>query len=178
MDAIVSTVYLLPRQSYCLSGDDRVTGPAGLSHYLGRPCSEDGCYAVCLDGDNVLNALVYETNQAYECFCPVCQWFELGRLWDVRGFRLLAEKEYARGRDEAIPFWDFVSAGHYRLMYAMQAAPTVVYIRLRASRMPETFYVVYRVYGTATKDLWWTAGSYTYLGVLSAEDADARLDVV
>ena len=63
-------------------------------------------------------------------------------------------------------------------MYAMQVSPTVVYMRVRAERMPETFYVVYRLYGIGTKDAWWTANSYTYLGVLSADDADAMLDDV
>ena len=177
MDSIVSHVYIIPRQLFGLSCQDQVSGPAGLSLYVGPPCSEDGCYAVCLRGDNVLHALVYGTSQSYECFVPVCTWCELGRLSDIRGFQLLVEKQYACGRDPALSFWDFVSARHYRLMYAMQASPTVVYLRLRSPRMPEDFYVVYRLYGIATKDDWWRAPGYAYLGVLSADAADANLDV-
>ena len=178
MEAVVSRIYVVPRQTFSLPGSGRVVGPAGLSYYLGPPSGEDGCYAVFLDGDNVFNAYVYETNQSYDCFCPVAKWAEVGRLLDTRCFGLLVEKEYALGRDETIPFWNFVGGGHYRLMYAMQASPTVVYMRLRAERMPETFYAVYRLYGIGTKDAWWTANSYTYLGVLSADVADAMLDDV
>ena len=44
--------------------------------------------------------------------------------------------------------------------------------------MPENFYVVYRLYCIATKDDWWRARGYNYLGVLSADAADANLDDV
>ena len=177
MESVVSRAYIIPRQSFRVC-DDEVVGPGGLSFYLGLPCGEDGCYAVCLRGDNMLNALVYGTNQSYECFVPGCTWCELGRLSEIRGFQLLSEKEYACGRDATLSFWDFVSAGRYRLMYAMQAAPTVVYLRLRSPRMPEHFYVVYRVYGIVSKDDWWRGDGYAYQGVLSTDVADANLDEV
>ena len=177
MESVVSRVYIFPRQSFRV-GDDDVVGPAGLSLYLGLPYGEDGCYAVCLRGDNIFNALVYGTDQAYECFVPGCTWCELGRLSDIRGFQVLSEKEFAFGRDATISFWDFASAGRYRLMYAMQAGLTVVYLRLRSPRMPENLYVVYRVYGITSKDDWWCGHGYAYLGVLSADAADANLDEV
>ena len=44
--------------------------------------------------------------------------------------------------------------------------------------MPENFYVVYRVYGITSKDDWWCGQGYAYLGVLSADAADANLDEV
>ena len=99
-------------------------------------------------------------------------------LFDVRGFCLLFEKEYACGRDQTIPFWNFVSGGCYRLMYSMQAAPSVVYVRLRSDRMPDSLYAVYRLYRIADKDDWWTASAYAYKGILSGEAADADLDDV
>ena len=63
-------------------------------------------------------------------------------------------------------------------MYAMQAGLTVVYLRLRSPRMPENLYVVYRVHGITSKDDWWCGQRYAYLGVLSADAADANLDEV
>ena len=173
MESVISHVYILPRQ---LFGPDRLAGPAGLARYLGRPCGEDGCYAISFRGDSIHGAVVYGTTQAYDCFVPVCEWSELGPLSAIRGFQVLAEKYFAIGRPVDLSFWDFVTGGHYRLMYAMQAAATVVYLRLRSARMPENYFVVYRLYGIALKDEWWRAEGYAYLGILDTDAADAQLD--
>ena len=178
MDSVVSHIYIIPRQLFRISTNEAVVGPAGLSLYFGRASGEDGCYAVVLRGENIFSARVYGTNQAYDCFSPIGAWEDLGLLSDVRCFCLLFEKEHAFGRDQSISFWGFVSGGDYRIMYAMQAAPSVVYVRLRSPRMPDDLYAVYRLYGIADKDAWWTAPAYAYKGILSVEAADADLDDV
>ena len=150
-----------------------MAGPAGLSTYVGPPCGEDGCYAVVLVGENILAAMVYETPHSYECFCPKCSWREVGRLLDIRGFMVLWEKMYAGGRELSMSIWDAISAKHYRVLYAIQTDATVVYLRVRSDRMPLGFYVVYRLYGIDTKDLWWRASGCSCIGTLSHDEADA-----
>ena len=172
MASAVSTIYVFARQWFVAANGERVVGPAGLSAYLGSPCGEEGCYAVALVGDNVLNSIVYETMHPYECFSPTCSWKELGAILETRGFMLLFEKMWSDTSSSAT-VWDRVGGAHYRVLYALQAAATVVYLRVRSGRMPLGHYVVYRLYGIAQKEMWWHASGISYIGTLSHDEADA-----
>ena len=77
------------------------------------------------------------------------------------------------GRNLAVSLWETVSAGHYRLLYALQTDTAVVQLRLRVPRMPMGLYVVYRIYGIEQKDSWWRATDYNLKGTLLADEADA-----
>ena len=161
MAAICSAIYVCPRQWFVLPDGTRVAGPDGLSSYFGKACGED-----------VLNSIVYETMHPYECFSPTCSWKELGAILETRGFMLLFEKMWSDTSSSAT-VWERVGGAHYRVLYALQAAATVVYLRVRSGRMPLGHYVVYRLYGIAQKELWWHASGISYIGTLSHDEADA-----
>ena len=176
MAAICSVIYVCPRQWFVLPDGTRVAGPDGLSSYFGTACGEDGCYAVAINRDDVMASVVYITSSCYECFCPVGPWHEHGFLADIRGFELLFEKNYGDLDEYDMTFWSVVyamcSTKNYRVVYAMQAAATVVYLRIRSERMPAGFYAVYRLHGIETKEWWWRATGHAYLGTLSSAEAD------
>ena len=84
MESVISHVYILPRQ---LFGPDRLAGPAGLARYLGRPCGEDGCYAISFRGDSIYGAVVYGTTQAYDCFVRSVSGLNLAHYRPFEAFR-------------------------------------------------------------------------------------------
>ena len=148
-----------------------LVGPPGLVHYSKALCGEVGCYGVALVGENVARAKVYETNQSYECFSLMGPWKYAGEITSIRGFQHLLEKKIAHGRDASISLWEFFSRGHHRVMFAMQASPTAFYLRVRASRMPDGVYAIYRLDGIETVEAWWMARGYRFLGIMSYEEA-------
>lgn len=153
-------------------------GPPGLLNYNGALCGEVGCYGVALVGDNVARATVYETKQSYERFSPAGPRVYVGVLPTIRGFQLLLEKEFAYGRDLSLSLWDFFSLGCYRIMFAMQASATAFYLRARALRMPGGVYAFYPLFGIETIESWWRASGYSFVGIMSHEEAnDALSDV-
>ena len=178
MDGVVSTVYVMPAQVF-RSDAGLLFGPPGVLNYLGVPCGEAGCYGIALcDNDNVARAKVYESKQSYECFSPAGPWVYVGEVPTIRGFMLLLEKEFQYGRDSSMSLWDFFSLGCHRIMYAMQASPTSFYLRVRAPRMPDGFYAVYRIFGIETILSWWQASGYSFVGIMSYEEADDALSDV
>ena len=120
----------------------------------------------------MLKSILYETMHPYECFSPTCSWKELGAILETRGFMLLFEKMWSDTSSSAT-VWERVGGAHYRVLYALQAAATVVYLRVRSGRMPLGHYVVYRLYGIAQKEEWWRASGISYVGTLSHDEADA-----
>ena len=167
------TIYVFARQWFAVPGEGRVAGPPGLSTYVGPPCGEDGCYAVARISENVAEWIVYETDQSYECFCPMGKWRERGVLRYQSAFQRLLEKEHLCGRDVSIPYPSFLSGGHYRVMYAWQASDTAFYAWVRSDRMPESFYAVYRLYGIEYLIDWWRSRSFLYMGTMPRDEAMA-----
>ena len=174
--AVAITIYVVARQWYCSQGGERLAGPPGLCVSLGAPIAEDGCYALVVGHRNYGDAVVYESNTAYECFCPLGPWREVGRLCNIRGFRLLLDAASQATLDR-LPVHGFVDLlsphPHYRFMFALQPSPDVVYLRVAAGRMPAGFSAIYRLYGVSRADLWWSAGAFDYLGIMSYDEADA-----
>ena len=168
------TIYVFARHGFDIPAEGRVAGPPGLSLHLGPPCAEEGCYAVARINENVADWIVYESDQCFECFCPAGEWRERGVLRYYPAFQRLLVKDHSCGRDVSIPYPLHLSAGHYRVMYAWQAAATAFYVWVRSGRMPESFFAVYRIYGIEQLMDWWRASGFVYLGTMPRDEAMAR----
>ena len=168
--AVVLTVYVFPRLWYIHDGE-RFPGPPGLREFNVSPIAEDGTYAAVVTEEDRLQAIVYASDGAYECFNPGGPWRAVGRLCDIPGVMLFA-RLFGGIRVENVNFWHELSGGYYRTMFVMQAGTTVFYSRIRADRMPDHFFVVYRLYGIAAVADWWQSAGVSYEGTMSYEEAN------
>ena len=160
------TIYIFPRQWFVL-GSERFAGPPGLSTFDIPVCGESGTYAVVEAGTDYLEAVVYESDCAYDCFHPAGPWHRAGRLCDIRGVQILRTLAYYAMREPTIHFRFTLSAKIYRTMHVVQGRRAGMYLRLQAPRMPGNVFAIYMLHGISDIDAWWHAGGYSYVGFRS-----------
>ena len=173
-DAVHLTVYLFPRQLFGRGSGDLTPGPPGLSCcFPGGPMVETGTYAAVVDPSNVLwQAIVYESDVAFDCFYPDAswRWRPVGRLASIDGFI------DALPVDQSVDFFAALTRGVYLTMHVLKAGPGLIYLRIRSDRMPSSCHVVYRVFGIDAAADWYRGDSYRYDGIMSHDEANDAID--
>ena len=89
----------------------------------------------------------------------------MGLLCEVSGFI-----DTVLAKDPSIELWHGITNNFYLVMFAMQAAPGMVYVRIRCRRMPPGLFVVHRLYGVETSDDWHRAAGFNYEGIMTYDE--------